>query len=284
MHDRQAGAALPGCLKDAPSEDIDEALNEIDELCERWDNGLSVKNLPLAERYLKGELEFGAVFEWQPHPNVSMKCVAIFERKLSIAGSDVHHRTSRYISGGPVSDVVLYSKHLVSRGYRDEQLMFVNDVETVQTPQHLAFTSTVRLQSAYDFFRICGRPIESSKISLQESASARVYWERCVVTRRTAAIFNELDSKQVEGRTQIVNTISEDSSPFRINGDEQAEIVRFITGTRVMLDDLGSIRFSSLVSADGRVKVCKVFFGPVNLYANATKVAHDKDTRSNERP
>ena len=45
-------------------------------------------------------------------------------------------------ASGFVRHVVLHSAHLVRCGYRDEQLMFVGDVETVKTVKEAAPVAT----------------------------------------------------------------------------------------------------------------------------------------------
>src|ERR1700681_3422768 len=61
---RQASAALPrGDTKNVTSENIHQAFRELGELCERWDNRVSIKNLLLAKRYLEGQMEFGLVLK-----------------------------------------------------------------------------------------------------------------------------------------------------------------------------------------------------------------------------
>ena len=92
MPKRQADAGLSLAFQELSHEDIDEAFSEIDELRQRWDDRLSIKNLALAERYLKGELEFGIILEWQSDARVSEKYVAILERKFPFCGHDPHHR------------------------------------------------------------------------------------------------------------------------------------------------------------------------------------------------
>jgi hypothetical protein len=49
--------------ENAPLGYSDDALHELDELLDRWENRLTVDNLALAERYLKGELRLIADME-----------------------------------------------------------------------------------------------------------------------------------------------------------------------------------------------------------------------------
>jgi hypothetical protein len=184
--------ASPGIKpQDAPGENVDEAFREIDELCERWNNRLAVENLSLSERYLKGKIEFGVILEWQPDSRINKKYVAVFERKFSVSGRASQHRSHGHRPSGLIRNMVLYSEHLVRCGYRDEQLMFVGDIQTVETPSGIV-PSTVRLQSANEFYRICGRSVDALDTAAFKVSSIRTYWERSVVTGRTAVRPHEL--------------------------------------------------------------------------------------------
>jgi hypothetical protein len=115
-------------------------------------------------------------------------------------------------------------------------------------------------------------------------SSIRTYWERCVVRGNLAVAQDKCDSKKVEGRAQIVDAISDDCAPVVGNSRVGSEIVIFVTRIVRVFIDLDSVWPSCLKSTDGRIKVRKVFFGPINLYANATKVNHDGKVRSDEEP
>jgi hypothetical protein len=179
MSDRQAGAASPRRQpEDMSGKNIDDAFREINELCECWDNSLTVKNLAVAERYIKGEAEFGLVVKWQPNSYVSEEFVAIFERKFSVGGS--FHRTFGHISRSLIDHVVPYSEHLLRCGYGDEQLVFVGDINTVETPYGVV-PSTVRLQSSNEFDSLCRGALYTANAASSKIDSIRTYWERCVV-------------------------------------------------------------------------------------------------------
>jgi hypothetical protein len=253
--------------ENAPGENIKGALREIDQLRQRWDQGLSVKNLALAERYLKGELEFGFVFVARsPVGDVTAEFVAIFERKLPAVGlAPLHRGRTEAVKSWPVN-VELYSKHLMGRGYRDEDLVFVGDVETVEFPELVVPISTVRLQRAHEFYRLCGRASDSSDGAAVEMGLIRTYWEGCVVARRSAAVLDKLDGEQIQGRTQIMNAIAQDRAPLSGDGDIEPEAVNFVTRVRFFIGH-DAIRMERVKGIDGRFEVRKMFFGPVDFYS-----------------
>jgi hypothetical protein len=276
--------ALPGRQsEDAPSEDIDDALREVDELLEGWNNRLSIKNLAIAERYAEAVLEFGIVFVARVGDQLTpTDFVAVFERKLPINSAHPHHRGGRVVFGARSPNVELYSEHLMRCGHGDEQLVFVGDVETVQTPE-CVLPSEVRLQSLDYFDRVCGRTIDPRYGAGPEVANVRTYWEACVVAGRCASFLDQFDSKQIERRPKIVDAVAQDRAPFVGDGDVEPEAVNFVRGLRFFIDH-DAIRMERVKGIDGRFEVQKMFFGPVDLYpASDQRVAHVK-ARSDERP
>src|ERR1700722_14765732 len=261
--------------ENVPGEDIDRALREINQLHQRWNQGLSIKNLAFAERYLKAELEFGFVFVARsPEGDVPAEYVAIFERKAPVVGLAPFHRSLGNVLHARPSDVELYSKYLMRRGYRDEQLVFVGDVETVQLPQGVVCISTVRLQRTNEFYRLCGRPLQSGDAAGIEMRFVRTYWEGTVVAGRSAVVLDESDCQQIEGRSEIVDAVPQDARPFVGDWNVEPEAVNFAIGVRFLVDH-DAIRMERVKGIDGRFEVRKMFFGPVDLYAApAQRIGH----------
>jgi hypothetical protein len=225
----------------------------------------------LAEGYRKAVMEIGFIFATEFGKGVEY--VAIFEWKLGIGDAPLDENVA-------LSEP--YSRFMVRRGYRDEQLVFIGDVETVETPEGVA-PSTVRLQSANEFYRICGRAIDPSDTAGLKIGPIRTYWESCVVARGPAASPDKSDRKQVEGRPEIVDTVPEHGSPLVGDYAIHPEAVHFVTRNGVFVNDPAP-RLSRLESADGRIKVRKVCFGPVNLYPDAVQRFRHDQIRSDERP
>jgi hypothetical protein len=254
--------------ENAAGEYVDEAFDEIDELMQRWHNRLSVKNLTLAERYLKGELEFGIVFVLGVGPaTVGPEYVAVFERKFPVDGPGPCHDRARKMIRPGTPHVKRYSEHLVRGGYRDEQSMFVGDVETVQTVQGIV-PSTVRLQSIEEFERI---RLGASQIAVPHGRvgrEARTYWESCFARCRPSVINDKGMREVVEGRPQIVGDVPDRRAPFLRNGHVDPKAVEFVTRFRCSIDHDG-IRMQSFMRPNGRFELRKMFFGPVDLYTDA---------------
>jgi hypothetical protein len=260
--------ASPGHLEHVSGEDTDQAIREIDELRKRWNDGLSVVNLALAKRYLEFKLEFGFVLVTRIRDaRVATEFVAIFERKLVTDGRDPRHGARGQMFKAGARDVPLYSEHHMRCGYRDEQSVFVGDVNPVQTVEGLV-PSSVRIEVAHDFYRCCARPLDSFDGTRSKVGLARTYWERCTVTGHPTVLANKSVSEEVERGAQIMDAVTNDCAPFVGDRDERAITVDFVTGTRFFVGD-DSVRLERLESPNGDVKVRKVFFGPVNLYANA---------------
>jgi hypothetical protein len=72
--------------ENAPLGYSDDALHELDELLDRWENRLTVDNLALAERYLKGEIRLIVSFEKIGRADKQFR--AVLQGVLPIAGVD----------------------------------------------------------------------------------------------------------------------------------------------------------------------------------------------------
>jgi hypothetical protein len=65
-----------------------------------------------------------------------------------------------------------------------------------------------------------------------------------------------------------VDTVANNGAPFDWDSLAFLEAINFVIGLRLFVHDVG-VRLSAYESRDGCVKVRKMLFGPVNLYANA---------------
>lgn len=277
MDNRQADA-LPENFQDSGCEDIDEALREVDELVKSGNNGFSIKNLAFAERYLESEAELGFVID----VSATLECqqfVAMFKRKLT------RKRRSDTPAGtqlGAPREIGAHSSVAMSSRDRNQQLVFVGDVDTVQTPEGIV-PSWIRLEPINEFYRRCGRAINSMDGACTKVVDIRTYWECCVVIGDSTAVSDEFDSEEIKSRAEVMNAITDEGTPFDWNSLAFTKAVNFVTGLRVLINDK-AVRPTAFKSQDGCVKIIKVLFGPLYLYANATKVNHGNKDRSNEEP
>jgi hypothetical protein len=124
---------------------------------------------------------------------------------------------------------------------------------------------SVRLQSADEFYIICGCTVDPLNGACIEMDVVRTYWEGCVVPGRATAAPDQIDREQIECRPKIVDAVPQDRSPFFWNGNIQPEAVNYVRGGRFVLGN-DAIRME-LKGIDGRFEVRKMFFGPVDFYS-----------------
>ena len=74
---------------------------------------------------------------------------------------------------------------------------------------------------------------------------------------------DEVMGEIIKGRPQIMGTVANESPPFIGNLGVQPEAIKFLTRNCYFVET-DTIRIQCLKSLDGRIKVRKIFFGPVN--------------------
>ena len=88
--------------------------------------------------------------------------------------------------------------------------------------------------------------------------------------RLAAALGDECVGEKVKGRAQVVHAVPDDCAPLSWDRLALHEVVSFLLGMRIVLD-VDAVRVSCIKDADSRVKLRKMFFGPVNLDADTEK-------------
>lgn len=175
--------------------DDDDVFDEIDELLERWNNRLSIHNLVLAERYLKGELKIGVWWKGQ----VNFRSVVNEGR-----GGISNGRTEDYISilertagpkirinDGKISDnmnvfcltgrwkgkrMKFHADFSVEDFYGDKRCVLVENIELMDLVKSVS-SSSVGPQSADNFLGCVGGPFELIDRRLFKSLFGGTYWE-----------------------------------------------------------------------------------------------------------
>jgi hypothetical protein len=184
-HYSRGAEPSPRKLEDVCGEDADQALREVAELCQRWDNRITIKNLAFAERYLEAEMEFGLVLETISSPaSVSHQFVAVFKRKLPVDGPRHMPIWRRQMVHAGTDQIMSESEIPLSGCDRDEQQVFVGDVDTVQTVEGIV-PSRVRLEALDKFYRGCACLVDSLDGTRSKMGVARTYWERSIIVGRS---------------------------------------------------------------------------------------------------
>jgi hypothetical protein len=177
--------ASPRNLEHISREDTDQAIREIDELHKRWNDRISIENLTFAKRYLEAEMEFGLVLETISSPaSVGHQFVAVFKRKLPVDGPRHMPIWRRQMVHAGTDQIMSESETPLSGCDRDEQQVFVGDVDTVQTVEGIV-PSRVRLEALDKFYRGCACPVDSLDGTRSKMSVARTYWERSIVAERS---------------------------------------------------------------------------------------------------
>jgi hypothetical protein len=251
-------------LKESAFENEDKALHEIDELTKRWHERIAINNLALAERYFKNEMGIGLIF--RKKKGDSKKFIAFFKREL---------RSQCLYPFGELSTFRMGELNAGEIGAnRNNGPVFINNVQSIEAPEGFPLTSTVRLQSADDFFDFQSDPLEKSggsTIGFRKVSLAPVYWEICFLQdgfAGKALADNQGSSQSVECPHQIVNDIPNKSAPD--NGDWlfNMKAVDFDSWLRIIIHD-NFVRISFLKGRDFLIEVVKVLYGPVDFYPTA---------------
>ncbi len=257
-------APLTGLPEDLPSEDLNEAFGEIDELLERWHQRLAVKNLALAKRYLENKLEFVLVIRAGPE---AKQYVAVFQRKVFLVGRE-GNRDGREKS--PVKAV----RHLefpldvgvgASDGY--QQPVLIDDVEFMKTKDGIAAPSIVRLQPLNEAPSFQGGPDKPGSNVVSTMLGGRTYWEFGVFGGGSASVTDQAVCQQVQGRPEIVDNVANSPAPPGWDVLDYLQLVDFVSRVRVTISD-DEIWISILKGRDFSTKLVKVLLGPVDLYPN----------------
>jgi hypothetical protein len=231
----------------------DEALNEIDELTQRWQDRLTVDNLAFAERYIKCEMSLG--MEVGLEENSAKKFVAVFKRKQVSSG---------------VGGAGAWKVNLCEIGpHGNDRSVFIDDVQLIQTPKSVPLTSSIRLQPSQQFFD-CGIDVREKRdeFLFGEDLFIPTYWKVDFIYnafRCDALLNNERSSQTIKRRSEIVDNITDWSAPPDGNGLDYLKLINFYRGLRIFIDD-SFVRIASHEGSNAGVKILQVFFGPVDLY------------------
>lgn len=265
---------LPSGFEGAPSKNVDDALGEVDELLECWNNRLSVENLALTKRYDEGTLNIA--FLWH-RPITSFETeylCTVFQRELDVSGPDEKRGKDnllvlpRDIHSNLNSDVGVCG----TNGY--EQTMFVQDVHLMDAPE-VVYPSLVRLKAFNDFD--CGGRSASDFIRT-EGFLAGTYWEIGFINGGfTGASIrdNESNSQEVQRGPKVMNNVANHPTPAIGNGRLYSDAVDLVSRFRVLLHDEG-VGLTLKKGGDLGFKILKVLIGPVDLYPDTEKriIAH----------
>ncbi|HEY4123680.1 MAG TPA: hypothetical protein VGM36_03645, partial [Rhizomicrobium sp.] len=199
-------------------------------LRQRWENWLTFQNAALAKRYMDGDLTLYARIRLRG--GVRGDYITLFKRELPLMPQGDFDRLCDVGSKGAFE---FKAKHIVceSGDRENEHGVLILNVELVKLPKEVSVwpvSSLVWLQCA-DVPLILGREATYfSKTLGVEFLNAPRDWKIGLANRRATSFSiepNEIDCEEIEGGSNIVNSVSEDRSPCGIGklGDMNADML-----------------------------------------------------------
>lgn len=268
-HEQGQAGVLPSALEDSLSEDIDDALYEVDELLERWNNRLSIDNLSLAKRYADGALNIAILWSRSiPDVKTEYFCT-VFQRELDVGRSDEQRRRNHLLCLPGHIHSEANPNINVGRPHRDKKGMFVKNVHLMESPE-IVYPSFIRFK-LFDDTDCKGRC--ATNFLRAEKFLVGTYWEIGVIYSTTAGVSvgnDQGNCEQVEGRSQIVDGISHETGPIAGDWILDVDAIDLISRIRLLLHDEG-IGLILEEGGDLGFKPLNVLLGPVDLYPAATQ-------------
>lgn len=233
-------------------EGFNNAARHLRELVERWDNSLTFEGLSFSEGYANGRF-------------------AIILYVKFGAGADRRHQLSVDCDlKGKVRENVMVFVLKVDSGegesvdYRNEEPMFVKNVELVESPEGI-ISSLVGLYAVKD--EIGNARFDSLYFSLTEGIHKILprFVEREVSGRVTFANIPQHGAeKQIERSAHVVNSITNDKGELFGSGFGCMETEEVLSCFRVYLDS-HVIGVSPKKNGEGRFQLIDVALGPFDL-------------------
>ena len=273
----------PESTEHIPTENIDDALNEVRQLNESWHKRLTLDNPRLAERYLEGELIVVLEFRLLSGLGLNDKhYFAVYEREEPISGPE--HNTGsrdRLISPRDLRPG-MHSDRSMRGPYRNNQVVLVDVVELVKPPERFTPSSVwfERAQYADGPWRGSTYFSQTSGHKFLGGIADR---ESRVFVGGTATFDDELFGQVVETRPQVVEDVPEHHPPGQRDLFRDVDAEQLISCFRIELTD-DEIRVGVQERADLAPKLVDVLFGPFNLQPDSgqrvttLRCAHDEET------
>lgn len=257
--------------KDFGGDDFQRAARKLDQLSERWNNRLSIDNLALAKRYIKGEMILLVDLAVSRGSRHSKNCRAIFQRELPISEPKPkngemkvcwrNHPDACGVASVKFSEV--NPEGIVRGPYRNDHSVLVENVEFVGQPESLVVPSMVWLESLDNINSVLGRSLyRSAKFGYKffgggEDRKLRLSYVSSSET-------DHLTSDKIKGGSEIMDSVTNDTAQADGHILSDPEIVDEVSRLRIFIGD-DFIRCAVVKGGDFRVDVVDMAFGPFDL-------------------
>jgi hypothetical protein len=247
--------------ENAPLGYSDDALHELDELLDRWENRLTVDNLALAERYLKGEIRLIVSFEKIGRADKQFR--AVLQGVLPIARVD-GERKNRYLLGLPFDRQPEVQPNVFIGGpYRYDRLVFVQSVKLVDHPKGFA-PSLVWFETVNESFADRAHSLYFSRSVGFEFLHTAADWKACPGSDLPTVSQNQLANQLIQSRTQIVHNVADRGAQAGWHVFDDVNPVDVAARLRVLVSD-DAVWVALDEGPDVSFKLTDVAFGPFDL-------------------
>ena len=254
-----------------------DARDKLAHLMQRFEQGLALDNLRLAERYIAGELHL--LLEFRVGRKTE-EFVASFEREMRYFGrfeDFVEIRKRERLSRMAPSPTV---SHSPCRSWRDtvkkirrtnghNQAVFVDVVQLVEIPEQVisSFLWFDRVDSMYSvlphtlyFSSELGRHVFRGTVADRKGSLYR---------GSSATSKDKLISQMVEGTPQVLQSITSDSRQFQWNISDASDVIDKLFRLRIGLgSDFIWRGWPGQKGSDRGIQIKEVLFGPFDFYEN----------------
>ncbi|MFZ0890720.1 MAG: hypothetical protein WA005_19950 [Candidatus Binataceae bacterium] len=263
-----------GLSREQRAEYFDNAINQVNDLVQRWNHRLTLENLTLAKRYVEGHLRILIQFRRLERDDPAGEFCAIFQRKdtpgsghaevenplsnfhkgLEFRNGDVHvgERKTRIYENIPGRDACCY-----------ERAVFICDAEAVEIPERCV-PSLVRLERSDETHRFIAGTLYFSQQSGFKFLDAIENRKARLVGNGPTVRLNQFTGKVVKARTEAVDRVCGDNGEPERRFFQNPGFGDFLAGLWICIDK-DRIYFAVKESPDLGVEITDVLFGPFDL-------------------
>lgn len=236
--------------------DLDDFVDVCADLVERGNNAFACDYLDLAKHYLEGTPNIVVEFVDRSGENY----VAILHSVPLSGDIDPHGRRFEVADRGGL-DAHLHIS--MSDCYRYDQLVLIQNVESVNCPQYFVPT-LVRFERSNETLGGFTDAMYRGSNGFYRFFSGPAYWKGVVTADCIPFSPDKIANQDVERGSKIVDTISDHAGPMVRQGFEPVDLPEMLSGLIIVLSNhMEGVGFNKRLKLHG--KVLDVLFGPVSL-------------------
>lgn len=252
---------------------LESARNEVNEFAGRWKDRLALDNPRLFQRYVDNELRIHV------HIRGVEEYCAIFQ-STSLGWPEAKAHASASIVGNvPIGGDNIDIVHLFEAAERrDQQVMFVSNVELVQLPQRVSCPSLVR----FDKLDVLHDMLPRSPFYSRETGYELigVVGNREVDSVMTDFAIRDIEAAHriVESGPQVMDQITNDSAHGQGDRLSSLKLKQVVAGLRVSRSgNAVGVAFAKIVPR--RFQFADVMLGPFDLFSDTSQIVrHEADS------